>query len=690
MTEAEYIQELKRQIEIVQAKLDARAVAAPVPDPEPVEIPPIEVEQDAPLVWEIVQGLLDGLRPAPNMTVSEWADEFRMLGSQETPDAGRWKTSRFPYGKEVMDTMSPSSPVIKVVFMKAAQIGVTQMALNCIGAMIDIDPAPILFAMSTDKVMKETVTARLDPMIENTPSLNGKMPKKSRDSTNTNTLKEFPGGLLYLIGANSPSNFSSKSCRMFIGDEIDRWPRNIGGEGDPIAAGETRTRAFGEKKKLFYLSTPTQQGDSIIYKEFLKTDQRKYKCPCPHCGTFITWEREFLKWDWGFPDTVVLVCKECGEDIQERRKTGMLKFGRWEATAPENSSETIRGYFLNALYSPYGHYSWKDIAAEVEKCMDEFGNTTDVEKKTALVNLCDGLPYQGEGESPPWADLYQRRGRERPGTVPDGVDFVTVGIDTQNDRLEAQPIGWGPDGQSYVIEHVKIPGDPAIPGTWDKLERYLETGWKDSQDRTWRSSMTCIDTGGGRTKNVYKWLRKYKNPRVRGIKGAGPTMKELFSAPTVKKRVGSKGKALGAGLVWMIASGMLKEDIYSRLTLPEGSANYVHFPDFEDEYFKGLTCEKMTTEMDKKGYPQKVWTKPSGARNEPLDLFVYGMVAGIMLGMDDWKDWKRGVKRKCVGPGGEIQRPAAPPKPSEKSGQSGRNKIAPKGFWGEKRDIWKD
>ena len=64
-----------------------------------------------------------GLRPDPLLTVSEWADRHRMLSSVASSEPGPWRTSRTPYLREVMDCLSPSSPVERVVFMKGAQLG---------------------------------------------------------------------------------------------------------------------------------------------------------------------------------------------------------------------------------------------------------------------------------------------------------------------------------------------------------------------------------------------------------------------------------------------------------------------------------------------------------------------------------------------------------------------------------------
>jgi phage terminase large subunit GpA-like protein len=61
----------------------------------------------------------------PLLTVSEWADRYRVLSQRASSEPGRWRTERKPYLMEIMDCLWPSSPVQRVALMKGAQIGGT-------------------------------------------------------------------------------------------------------------------------------------------------------------------------------------------------------------------------------------------------------------------------------------------------------------------------------------------------------------------------------------------------------------------------------------------------------------------------------------------------------------------------------------------------------------------------------------
>src|ERR1035441_7516738 len=91
----------------------------------------------------------DGLRPDPDKTVSEWADEHRVLGRVSAGEPGLWRTSRAPYLREIMDAMSPSSPYERVVLMKGAQLGGTEALLNMVGYIIHRAPGPAILVEPT-------------------------------------------------------------------------------------------------------------------------------------------------------------------------------------------------------------------------------------------------------------------------------------------------------------------------------------------------------------------------------------------------------------------------------------------------------------------------------------------------------------------------------------------------------------
>jgi phage terminase large subunit GpA-like protein len=95
-----------------------------------------------------------GLRPDSILLVSDWADANRILSQTSSSEPGKFRTDRTPYLKEIMDALSPSSPVEKVVFMKGSQIGGTEVGNNWIGYVIDQAPGPMLVVQPTVEMGK--------------------------------------------------------------------------------------------------------------------------------------------------------------------------------------------------------------------------------------------------------------------------------------------------------------------------------------------------------------------------------------------------------------------------------------------------------------------------------------------------------------------------------------------------------
>jgi phage terminase large subunit GpA-like protein len=194
--------------------------------------------------FEIERAWREGLTPDPILTVSQWADQHRVLSSLAASEPGRWRTRRTPYLRDIMDSLSPSSPVERVVFEKASQIGATEAGSNWIGYVIHHAPGPMMAVWPTVEMAKRNSKIRIDPLIEKSEVLNERIaPPRSRDSGNTILAKEFRGGVLVMTGANSAVGLRSMPVRYLFLDEVDGYPPDVEGEGDAISLAEARTRS---------------------------------------------------------------------------------------------------------------------------------------------------------------------------------------------------------------------------------------------------------------------------------------------------------------------------------------------------------------------------------------------------------------------------------------------------------------
>lgn len=581
-------------------------------------------------------GLRAGLRPEPILTVSAWADEHRYLSPIASAEAGKYKTSRTPYLKKPMDCLSAKAPYRRVVFMKSAQVGATEMGNNWLGYIMSSAPAPTLVVMPTDGMIKRNTKTRIDPMINSSPILSEKVRKqKSRDSGNTNKSKEGPGFIIYFAGANSSSELSSMPARNVMFDEVDRYPVDLDGEGSPIELGRARSTTFS-KRKEFMASTPTTEGVSVIAKEFDKTDQNWYHVPCPCCGVYQKLMFPQLKWDIGVDGKACNVrykCIECDEEFEERHKTSMLENGEWIPDCPQNISLDVIGFFINALYSPLGWFSWKDIA---QKFMDA---KDDPILLKAFVNLILGETWKEKGERPEWESLYNKRELYKTNCPPKDVCVITVGADVQKDRIELEILGFCKGRRTYSIDYRILHGNVEEQDVWNKLAMVVNETWEREDGIQLPMTRMALDTGAY-TSIAYAFCRRFDVTKVTPVKG-GPDSQAVMVAAPRKVDVSKSGKKIGKLKVWMVGGSIYKMETYAWLKLNKQDGEpippgYCHFPEYGPEYFKGLTAEQQEIKLVR-GYRKYEWVKKYD-RNEPLDCRVYARAAATMIGIDMWKD----------------------------------------------------
>ena len=591
------------------------------------------------------QGFAEGLCPPPRLTVSEWADRHRELSMRASAEPGRWRTARTPYLREIMDQLSPQSPYEIVVLMKGSQTGGSEMGNNFLGYIIHHAPGPAMMVLPTVEMAKRSSKQRIAPMIEECPELRTRVREsRSRDSGNTVLAKEFPGGILIMTGANSAVGLRSMPCRYLFLDEIDGFPHDVDGEGDPIQLAIKRTATFKRNRKIFMCSTPTIKELSRIELAYEQSDKRVYHVPCPACGLFqpILWRN--IRWPKDRPREAQLVCEGCEESIPEHQKGLLLANGQWVATAA-GDGRTV-GYQLSALYSPVGWYSWAQAAEDflVAKARPE-------ELKT-WTNTVLGETWEEEGHTVSEHALFLRR-EQYLAEVPRGALILSAGVDVQDDRLELEIVGWGVGEESWSIDYRTLLGSPASRTVWEELETILSASYEREGGGILKVAAACIDSAGHHTPSVYEYTRARAGRRIYSIVGRAGEGRPIISAPLKRKT----GKRRVPVPLFTVGVDVAKALLYYQLAVEEPGPGYCHFPiapSHGAEYFEQLTAEKQVTRYVQ-GRPKREWVKVR-RRNEALDCRVYAMAAMHVLN----PDWKRLVARiakpKAVKAKDETQR----------------------------------
>lgn len=296
------------------------------------------MKQAAPEIYD--KFYLDALKPDEILTVSQWADKYRVLSQVTSAEPGQWNTDRTPYSREIMDNLSVSSSIQEIVLMKGAQVGGTEIGNNWIGYIIDHAPGSTMAVMPTRETAIKNSKIRIAPLIESCERLYSKVKDaRSRDSGNTVLQKDFPGGTLVMVGANSAVGLRSIPIKNLFLDEEDGYPGDVEGEGDPIDLAKKRTDTFSSKKKIFHCSTPTVEGRSKIEANFNNTDQRRFFVPCPKCDFFQWLQWQQIKWEDDNPETTYYECEKCEHKIKNWQKTKMLERGEWRPTSVSKSKK---------------------------------------------------------------------------------------------------------------------------------------------------------------------------------------------------------------------------------------------------------------------------------------------------------------------------------------------------------------
>jgi len=617
------------------------------------------------------QAFLDGLKPDPDLTVSEWADKYRMLSSKASSEPGPWRTDRTPYLREIMDCMSSSSSVQKVVFMAGAQLGKTEGINNVVGYMIAHAPGPAMFVQPTIEMAKRLSKQRLDSLIHETPCLAEKVaPARSRDSGNTMFSKEFPGGILLLTGANSATGLRSAPCRWVLLDEVDAFPSDVDGEGDPCALAERRASTFS-RRKIILTSTPTVKDMSRIETEYLASDQRRYFVPCPHCGHMQWLQWKNIQWRDSDPKTAAYVCESCGTHIEEYYKSEMLRKGEWRGTSTSEDPRTV-GFHLSSLYSPLGWKSWQEIVTEFLRAKN------DAPLLKTFVNTVLGETWEEEVGARLGADGLRERAEFYPaGEVPEKASILTAGVDVQDNRVAISLYAWTEGEECWLISHAEIYGDPANTKLWDQVDDVCTRTYPTANGKQMKVSAVGVDSGGHYTSEVYAYCRQRQRLNVFALKGQSQRNKPAIGKPS-KVDINYKGQVLkNSAQVFPVGVDTIKSTLFGRLKHNEEGPGYIHFhAEAGAEYFKQLTSERQVVRYVK-GFAVREWKKKAGDRNEALDCFVYSYAALNFLYMRFNRHTIFEQFKKNIDNDNKVERKPTEPLESERQPLRNRRRLRP-------------
>lgn len=590
-------------------------------------------------------------RPPIRSTLSKWSEENIRLSAEYSAKTS--KITLYGWQREIFDAFT--DPYVReIVLMCGTQLTKTLFIQCAIAYIVKEDQGPILLVMPKEEDAKEFSKERLAPMIRDNDCFKTLISESNHDGSNTILSKGFPGGRLSLVSSMVPGNMARRSIRYGFFDEVDKYPKSAGKEGDSISLARKRLVTFKTRAKAILTCSPTVAGESRIAIAYEASDQRKPWVPCPVCRSYQLLKWPGVKFDTSLPrekvpDSAYYLCANpnCNHHWSDIDRKRACEEAQWRASKPFNK---VAGFWISGLYSP--HESLSGIVDEFLKAKDN-PNEFMVFVNTVLAEL-----WEQKGETPD-AEILEARAEDYPhsgeAVVPQQGLFLTAFTDVQGSppRLECEVKAWGRNRESWSVGYFVIQvfadnGEP-LPVTsqelWDELDRQvLKRDWLHASGNTMPIRAMMVDTGYN-PRPVYDFARRH--PRVT----SGPVAKIVTNRTVIPTKgnddslqvisrfsgddAGQKRK--GVRIVF-IGTHRAKQEVYDNLRnidprkrLGEPKPGCFHHPKYTRKYFEGLCGEYRVVEQK----TNKVkWVKKTDTRNEPLDLAVGNLAAAYLCGID--------------------------------------------------------
>lgn len=564
------------------------------------------------LVSQYLKDALAFLRPPEDITVSEWAEKYRVLDIKSSAVPGPWRNDKTPYLVDIMDELN-NYETEEIVFVKPSQVGGTETLQNMLGWVIHEDPAPTMVVYPSDVLAESVSENRIQPMLELSPPLKERW--KSNESSKLEL--QFESMYLNLVGSNSPSNLASKPIKYLFMDEVDKYPGASKKEANPISLVKERTKTF-RNRKIFMASTPTLRTGHI-WKAMEEADVLKhYFVPCPHCGKYIE-----LKWSQvSFPqdenmtyadraELATYVCQECGCIITDQHKQQMLRYGQWRIVRQSAQIAKKVAFWINTLYSPFVRFS--EVVKEFLKSKD------DPEVFQNFVNSWFAEPWE-DTKLKTSADLVLERQTDIPAyTVPDWAKLLTGGVDVQENCLYWTIRAWGNYLTSQNIAHGQA-------WSFAEIERVMNLAFKQPDGTQMVVALSLIDSGD-QTDAVYDFCADNSDWAL-PCKGSSNPMMSHFKLSKVNK---TDSKAYGMQLV-LVDGGKYKDMVAGRMRKENGTGSWMVYQGCDREYAEQVTAEHKVNVKSGQRTRQEWTLKTSHADNHYLDAEVYCFCAADLLG----------------------------------------------------------
>lgn len=560
---------------------------------------------------------MDCIRVPLRTSVSDWAQTHHFL--QRT--SAYFKFDKHPYMVEPSNAFSDIAGTWGVVLCVPSQTGKTTLMQNALGWVCEYDRQNTLIIMDTLENGQRFSRNRLKPFLRDTCGiLNNSLEANPDKSNATNNISLGTGANVFIGTSKSPSQLASTPAKYLLMDEIDRYPLEIEGEGDPVSLALQRQMTY--RGMTLFTSTPTMKETSRIWKQFMLGTQCVYGVYCASCGRHFSLEWQDI--DWAEPDNPVCHCPHCGEVWTEQEIIAMRHGYEAQNDNPQTDKygRILQSYSVNGLLC-HAQYTWASLK-EYERSALQTGEAAVQSFRNTRLAEC----YTPPDEIRIDAQMLMIKSimRYRDDSIPTDIAFITCGVDTHDQCLYAALYGWNFDcSHCYGLSYHILAGDPDTAQPWEALTELTNRPFIRNDGRILRCAYTFCDCGGHRTNSVLGYT--FHNPRFFPIKGFASSGKATTTDPLLRRIFKMN---LNAGIktkvpVMEIGVNTAKDMILKMETLTlagEPVLNFAARSCFGNDFFVSLTSEIRV--QGKWIAPAKRWKG-----NEALDTLAYALACAV-------------------------------------------------------------
>jgi phage terminase large subunit GpA-like protein len=611
------------------------------------------------------------MAPNPDIWMDEWAEQYFHL-PKSSYVSGLINLNLTPYNRQIMRDLSPQSPVTKVVYICGTQVAKSTVILIAFGYRVHcIIYGDMLYYFPNDTMAENWSKTKLDDVIKANQFLINAIENRKKSDDNV-TFKKTLIGALMIKGGKSGSKYRMDTGNFIVADDYADFPLNVGatkgkdgktGEGSADKLLEDRGSGTGGSAKLFINSSPKSENECPAWRSFKNTNQHHFFITCPKCGTEQAWEFENVqfnridKYELDGEPWIECQNKECDHRVYQDDKYKVMQTGVWKPTV-KTRDELTNGYRLPSVYSLLGYPLKKMVQDWLDACK-VYDETGDPSEKIRHRNSKQARPWKRKsGKTIQHSALYETMENLDP--LPEDCVILSCGFDVQDQRVEGQVNGFGPNNDRFLIDHQIFGGDPKIkPGLdgspWNAVGDFLlNKRYLNSYGQQQPIYCAAIDIGWGKEEAWIKYFIQNFEPLnfggvlqpVFGVFGKEMTKGAMsfMSRNSTVDVDGFETWGMYSNIKRVAIRNLLERHIENKKAGNKSNLHIGNKPCFTDQFFKQLTIRN----PDDKG----IMVRPHDhARDEAESCMFIADAAFILAFKDyeygiDWDDFKEWNKQK--------------------------------------------